>query len=103
MVVYQTCLHMASSAKTECANHVLFVQLQVKALEPEVQALAPYKSKLAAAEQLLAMLAGSKQINPRNGQAFPSINGAPQVWLTPSFDPAGACHMQMFVQIMLIL
>ena len=55
--------------------------MQVKALEPDMQALVPYKSKVAAAEQLLAMLAGSKQINPRKGQAFAGIDGGPQVRL----------------------
>ena len=58
--------------------------MQVKALEPDVQSLRPYKSKLAAAEQLLAMLAGSKQINPRKGQADINIDAAPQVRLHPA-------------------
>lgn len=66
--------------------------VQVRAFEPVVQAAMPHKSKLAFAEQLLAMLAASKQINKRIdpgqglasglGLAVPSISSAPQVrWL----------------------
>lgn len=55
------------------------LHVQVTALEPEAQAAAPVKSVLAAADQLTALLAGSKQINPRKGRALGSISAMPQV------------------------
>ncbi len=55
--------------------------LQVTAFEPEAQEAAPVKAAVAAAEQLTALLAGSKQVNPRKGGAgvVAGISAAPQV------------------------